>query len=124
MLDSLFLWQNVRVVNLSITHEYCFTSLSIDVSRSSGNSRPNLVSLASNFGLGLRQFERTATQNLSFHCFSITFLQNIILRILLLISFDIISRINCLNITNLVFLVAFLLSVYTYSICKSSNEIV
>ena len=65
---------NVRVVNLSITHDYLFPSLSFNLSRSSGNSNSNLASVTSNFGLGLRQFECTAAQ-------SLTFLPNMILRV-------------------------------------------
>ena len=61
-----FLRQNVRVVNLSITHDYLFPSLSFNVSRSSGNSNSNLASVTSNFGLGLRQFDGTAAQSLKF----------------------------------------------------------
>ena len=56
----LFLRQNVRVVSLSITHDYLFPSLSFNASRSSGNSNSNLASVMSNFGLGLRQFNGTA----------------------------------------------------------------
>ena len=70
----LFLWQNVRVVNPSITQDYLFPSLSFNVSRSSGNSNSNLGYVTSNFGIGLRQFECTAAQNLRF-------LQNMILRV-------------------------------------------
>ena len=35
--EWLFLWQNVRVVNLSITHDYLVPSLSFNVSMSPGN---------------------------------------------------------------------------------------
>ena len=38
MCGWLFLRQNVRVVNLSITHDYFISSLSFNVSKSSGNS--------------------------------------------------------------------------------------
>ena len=65
--------QNVRVANLSITHDYLVLSLSFNASRSSGNSISNLASVTSNFSLGLRQFDGTAAQRL-------IFLQNIILR--------------------------------------------
>ena len=68
------MWQNVRVVNLSVTHDYLFPSLSVNVSRCSGNSNSNLASVTSNFGLGLRQFDCTAAQSLSL-------LQNMILRV-------------------------------------------
>ena len=57
-----FLWQNVRVVNLSITHDYLFPSLSFNVFRSSGNSNPNSATVTSNFGIGLHQFDCTAAQ--------------------------------------------------------------
>ena len=67
--------QNVRVVNLSFTHDYLVPSLSLNVSRSSGNSNSNLASVTSNFGIGLRQFDGTAAQNLRF-------LQNMILRVM------------------------------------------
>ena len=40
----LFLRYNVRVVNLSITHDYLVPSLSFNVSKSSGNSNSNLGS--------------------------------------------------------------------------------
>ena len=45
--------QNVRVVNLSITHDCRVPSLSFNVSRSSGNSNSNLhvASVTLNFGL-------------------------------------------------------------------------
>ena len=76
MFGWLFLWQNVRIVNLSITQDYLFPSLSFNVSRSSGNANSNLASVTSNFGLGLHQFECTATQ-------SLRFLQNMILRVFL-----------------------------------------
>ena len=92
MCGWLFLWQNVRVVNLSITHDYLFPSLSFSVSRSSGNSNLNLASVTSNFGLDLHQFECTAIQSL-------------------LINFNIIPRNYCLNKTTLIFVVSFLLSV-------------
>ena len=62
----LFLWQNVRVVNLSITHDYLIPSLSFNVSMSSGNSNLNLASATSNFDLGFRQFDGTAAQSLRF----------------------------------------------------------
>ena len=58
----------------SITHDYLVPSLSVNVSRSSGNSNSNLASVTSNFGLGLRQFDGTAAQ-------SLRFLQNIIRRV-------------------------------------------
>ena len=51
----LFLWQNVRVVNLSIAHDYLVPSLSFNVSMSAGNSNLNLVSVTSNVNLGFRQ---------------------------------------------------------------------
>ena len=73
-MGCLFLRQNVRVVNLSITHDYIVPSLSLNVSRS-GNSNSNLASLTSNFGFGLRQFDGTAAQ-------SLRFLQNMILRVI------------------------------------------
>ena len=92
------------VVNISITHDYLFPSLSFNVSRSSGNSNSNLASVTSNFGLGLRQFDCTAEQNLRF-------LQNMILRVFLLINFNIVTRNYCLNKTTLILVVAFLLSV-------------
>ena len=41
--------EDVRVVNLSITHDYLVPSLSFNVSRSSGNSNSNLASATSNF---------------------------------------------------------------------------
>ena len=59
----LFLRQNVRVVNLSITHNYLVPSLSFNVSRSSGNSNSNLASVTTNFGLDLRQFDGTDAQS-------------------------------------------------------------
>ena len=74
MCGWLFLRQNVRVVNLSITHDNLVLSSAFNVSRSSGNSNSNLASVTSNFGLGFRQFEDTAAQNLRF-------LQNMILRV-------------------------------------------
>ena len=63
MYGCLFLWQIVGVVNLSITHDYLFPSLSFSLSRSSGNSNLNLATVTSNFGLGLRQFECTGEQS-------------------------------------------------------------
>ena len=69
MRGLLFLWQNVRVINLSITHDYLIP-LSFNVSMSSGNS--NLASVALNFDLGFRQFDGTTAQ-------SLRFLQNMIL---------------------------------------------
>ena len=104
MFRWLFLWQNVKVINLSKTHDYLFPSLSFNVSKSSGNSNSNLVSATSNFGLGLRQFECTAAQ-------SLRFLQNMILRVFLLIIFNIITQNYCLNKTTLILFVGFLLSV-------------
>ena len=71
----LFLRQNVRVVNLSITHDYLVPFLSFNVSRSSGNSNSNMASVMSDFGLGLRQFVSTAAQ-------SLRFLQNMVLRVI------------------------------------------
>ena len=68
----MFWWLNVRVVNLSVTYDYLFPSLSFNVSRSSGNSNSNLASVTSNFGPGLCMFECTAAQ-------SLRFLQNMIL---------------------------------------------
>ena len=69
----LSLWQNVRVVNLSITHDYLVPSLSYNVAMSSGNSNLNLASVTSNFDLGFRQFDIAVAQ-------SLRFLQNMILR--------------------------------------------
>ena len=74
MCGWLFLWQTVRVVNLSITHDYLIPSSSFNVSKSSGNSNSNLASVTSNFGLGLRQFDGSAAQRLRF-------LQNMILQV-------------------------------------------
>ena len=67
--------QNVRVVNLSITHDYLVPSLSFNVSRSSGNSNQNLAPVTSNIGFGLCQFDGTTAQ-------SLRFLQNMILRLI------------------------------------------
>ena len=64
--------QNVRVVNLTITHDYLVPSLSFNISRSSGNSNSNLASVTSDFGLGLRQFDAAL---------SLGFLQNMMLRV-------------------------------------------
>ena len=100
----LFLWQNIRVVNLSITHDYLIPSLSFNVSRSSGTSNSNLASMTSNFGLGLRQFDSITAQRLRF-------LQNMILWVFLLINFNIITWNYCLNKTILILVVVFLLSV-------------
>ena len=105
MCGWLFLWQNVRLVNLSITPDYLFPSLSFCVSRSSGNSNSNLASATSNFGLGLRQFDCTAAQSLSF-------LQHIILRLSFVVN--IITQNYCLNKTTLILVVTFLLSVSIY----------
>ena len=55
-----------QVVNLSITHDYLVPFLSFNVSRSSGNSNPNLASVTSNFRLGLHQFDGTAAQSWRF----------------------------------------------------------
>ena len=79
MFGWLFLLQTVRVAtcNLSITHDYLFPSLF--------SMYPGLLEIqtqlliSSNFGLGLRQFECTAAHILRF-------LQNMILRVLLLIN--------------------------------------
>ena len=100
MCGWLFLRQSVRLVNLSIIHDYLIPSLSFNVSRSSGNSNSNLASVTSNFGLGLHQFDGTAAQ-------SLRFLQNMILRVILLINFNIINRNYCLNKTTLILVVAF-----------------
>ena len=81
MCGWLFLRQNVRAVNLSITHEYLFRSLSFNVSRSSGNSNSNLASMMSNFGLGLRQFGGTIAQ-------SLRFFQNMILQVIFIHKFQ------------------------------------
>ena len=97
------MWQNVRVVNLSITHDYLVPSLSFNVFMSSGNSNLNLASVTSNFDLGFRQFDGTAAQ-------SLRFVKNMILRKKMLINFNIITRNNCLNKITLIFAVAFLLS--------------
>ena len=75
MYGWLFLWQNVTVVNLSITHDYLFPSLSFNVSRSSGNLDSNMASVMSNFGLDLRQFDGAASQ-------SLRFLQNMVLQVI------------------------------------------
>ena len=75
MYGWLFLLQNVRVVNLSITHDFLISSLSFNVYRSSGYSNSNLASVTLNFGLGLRQLDGTAAQCLRF-------LQNMILRVI------------------------------------------
>ena len=75
MCGWLFLWQNVRVGNFSITHDYLVPSLLFNVSRSSGNSNSNLAYVTSNFGFGLHQFDGTAAQ-------SLRFLQNMILRVI------------------------------------------
>ena len=75
MCGWLFLRENVRVVNLSITHDDLVPSLSINVSRSSRNSNSNWTSVTSNYGFGLRQFDGTAAQ-------SLRFLQNVILRVI------------------------------------------
>ena len=80
----------------TITHDYLFPSLSFNVSKSSGNSNLNLASVTSNFGLGLHQFECTAAQSLGF-------LQDMILRVFLLINFNIITRNYCLNKTSFAF---------------------
>ena len=98
------MWQIVRVVNLSIIHDYLFPSLSFNVFRSSGNLNSNLAPETLNFGLVLRKFECTAAQSLRFR-------PNMILRALLLIHFNIITRNYCLNKTTLILFVAFLLSV-------------
>ena len=74
MCGWLFLRQNVRVVNVSITHDYLVSSLSFNVSRFSGNSNSNLASVPSSFGLGLRKFDGSAAQ-------SLRFFQNMILRV-------------------------------------------
>ena len=101
----LFLRQNVRIVNLFITNDYLVLSLYFNVSRSSGNSKSNLDSVTSNFGLGLRRFDGTAAQ-------SLRLLKNMILRVTFFwINFNIITRNNCLNKTTLILVVAFLLSV-------------
>ena len=104
MCGWLFLRQNVRVVNLSISNDYLVPSLSFNVSRSSGTSNSNLAPGTSNFGLGLRQFDGTAAQ-------SLRFLQNMIPRVFLLINFKRITRNYCLNKTTLIVDVAFLFSV-------------
>ena len=70
-----YLRQNVKVVNLSITHDYLLPALSFNVSRSSGNSNSNVASVTSNFGLCLRQFDGTAAQ-------SLRFFPNMILRVI------------------------------------------
>ena len=57
MCGWLLLWQNITVVNLSITSGYLVPSLSFNVSMSSGYSNLNLASVTSNFDLGFRQFE-------------------------------------------------------------------
>ena len=69
----LFLWQNVRVVNLPINHNYLVPPLSSSVSMSFGNLTLGRASVTSNFDLGFRQFDGTAAQNLRV-------LQNMILR--------------------------------------------
>ena len=66
MCGWLLLWQNVRLVNFSITHDYLVPSLSLNVSMSSGNSNLNLASVTSNFDLGFRQSDGTAAQSLRF----------------------------------------------------------
>ena len=78
MCGWLFLRQNVRVVNLSITNDYLVPSLSINVSSSSGNSNSNWTSVTSNDGLGLRQFDGTAALKLKF-------LQDMILRVIFVV---------------------------------------
>ena len=51
------------------------SSLSFNVSRSSGNSNSNMAYVMSNFGLRLRQFDGSAAQ-------SLRFLHNMILRVI------------------------------------------
>ena len=81
MCGWLLLWQNVRAVNLSVIHNYLVPSLSFNVSRASGNSKSNLVSVTSNSGFDLRRFDGTAAQ-------SLRFLQTVILRVVLVDSFQ------------------------------------
>ena len=99
------MWQNVRVVNLSITHDY-LAPLSFNVSMSSGNSNLNLASVTSNFDLDFRQFDGTAAQSLRFPSKHDTAKKKKKKKI----NFNIITRNYCLNKTTLIFAVAFLLS--------------
>ena len=103
----LFLRQNIRVVNLSITPDYLVPSLSFNVSRSSGNSNSNVAFVTSNFGLGLRQVDGTAAQN-----FDIPSKHNTAS----ILYFNIITRNYCLNKTTLILVVPFLLSVSIYKV--------
>ena len=66
MCGWLFLRQNVKIVNLSISHDYLVPSSSFNKSRSSGNSNSNFGSVISNFGLSLHQLDGTAAQSLRF----------------------------------------------------------
>lgn len=63
MFGWLFFWQDVRVVNLSITHDYLFLFYSSTESRFYGNSTLNFAYVTSNFCLGLRQLKCTAAQS-------------------------------------------------------------
>ena len=103
MCGWLFLWQNVRVVNLSITHDYLVPSLSFNVSMSSGNS--NLT------WHPWRQISTLVFASLIvplhkvWDSFKTWYCENI-----LLINFNIITRNYCLNKTTLILAVPFLLS--------------
>ena len=88
----LFLWQNARVINISISHDFLICFLSFNKSRSSFNLNLNVVFVTSYVCLGLSQFQCTTAQRLRF-------LQDMILRAFLLINFNIITRNHCFNKT-------------------------
>ena len=98
MCGWLFLWQNVRVVNFSVTHDYLVPSLSFDVSMSSENS---------NLTLGNRdvKFRSWFSPVWWYHCtkFEIPSKHDIA-KNKMLINLNIITRNYCLNKTTLIFL--------------------
>ena len=103
MHGCLILWQNDRVINLSITHDYLVPSLSFSVSMSSGISNLNLASVTSNFPLVFASLmvplHKVWNSFKAWYCGKKS-----------LINFNIITRNYCLNKTSLIFVVAFLLS--------------
>ena len=105
MCGWLFLWQNVRVVNFSITHDYLVPSISFNVSMSSGNSNSNLASVTSNFSALVYASLKVPLHKV-WNSFKTWYCEWV-----LLINVYIITRNYWLDKTKLILVVTFLLSV-------------
>ena len=106
----LFLQQNDRVVNISITHDYLVPSLSFNVSRSSGNSNSNMASWRQVSAL---VYARSVVPlHTVWNSFKTWYCEYVLLS-----NFIIITRNYCLNKTTLIFChVSFVSQHITYSL--------